>query len=624
MKDLLDRDQQIRRVAVFILTLAISAGAATAQSSATKSPAEVLKVVEEAINQTSQRHMDFQVNTPWQILHGLLALRENYVLKNGDQMVNALHHMSNGAQYKGKLWFEATQYGGRAHPYNGTPYDFEGHVNQSLAIIAMCNPPLTHQFLVEGGRSVTMADMIKHAQMMVNSKEETTWTLWFLTHYLDQDTQWVNAQGQRWSMESLVRIQTAASPIGAPCGGTHSLFALAYARNSYLQKHGELRGAWLEADQKLQRYIAAAQAMQNRDGSFATQFFKARGFSNEFNERIKSSGHMLEWLMMALPRKRLDEAWVARGVERLAQDLLDNAENEAECGPLYHSLHALILYRQRVAPDLSPPIPAELAANGNARPLASGSVISVRPDNSASPENVEKLPEASPSIVGVPGTDVAMTAKPESGIPAPAESLPGTNESLTPKTASVPDNKTSATVAVPTPKSEVVIESNGLGKTSPAATKVEPQPTRTAELPNKTKSAEPSIKIEPKQPARVIEGRFPKDLPQTSPEWLQALRTPAGPDAGKSAVTGETTEPPTVPMPVPMTPDAAPEAASQEPRPVQEVPALMPILKRPRAEIGEKPEDLMPKVRPIKDETPASPSYEFSDDQFLTPPTTGN
>ncbi len=53
MKDLLDRDQQIRRVAVFILTLAISAGAATAQSSATKSPAEVLKVVEEAINQTS-------------------------------------------------------------------------------------------------------------------------------------------------------------------------------------------------------------------------------------------------------------------------------------------------------------------------------------------------------------------------------------------------------------------------------------------------------------------------------------------------------------------------------------------------------------------------------------------
>ncbi|MCA8999557.1 MAG: hypothetical protein KDA80_21355, partial [Planctomycetaceae bacterium] len=433
-----------------------------AASSSPENDAELLELVDDAIAKTSFRHLDFQVHTPWQILHGLLALRENYVIKNGDQMVNVLEHISNGARYKGNLWFEATQHGAKAHPYNGTPFDFEGHVNQTLAIVAMCNPSLDHKFLVEGGKTVTMKDMIKHAQMSVNTREETTWTLWFLTHYLDQDTQWVNSQGQRWSMESLVRIQTAASPIGAPCGGTHSLFALAYARNSYLQKHGELRGVWLEADQKLQRYIAAAQAMQNRDGSFATEFFKARGFSTDFNERIKSSGHMLEWLMMALPRKRLDEAWVVRGVERLARDLIENASAPAECGPLYHSLHALTLYRQRMAPDLTPTAPAELATAPNAKPLDAGSVVSVEPDKSADP-NAETLPQITAQPPSKPVLVPQETAQAQS--PARTES-----------------------VAEVSPKSTVTLETPGMKPELPLPPV---EPVRTAEVPE-TPSEVPS------------------------------------------------------------------------------------------------------------------------------------
>ncbi|HWL08398.1 MAG TPA: hypothetical protein VNQ76_08340 [Planctomicrobium sp.] len=315
-------------------------------SAATIDP--VLKRVNEAVEITKLRNLDFQRHTPWQILHGLLALRENYTVKNGPEFVNALDYLSTKARYKGDAWFETTAYGGRAHPYNGTPYDFEGHVNQSLSIIAMCNVPLTHQFKTGDGRTVTMADMVKNAQMSVNSKDELTWTLWYLTHYLDQDTAWTNAQGQQWSMESLVRNQVAASVLTAPCGGTHNLFALAYARNSYMQKHGQLRGAWLEADHKIQQYIATAQAMQNRDGSFATQYFKSRGYSTDFNERIKASGHMLEWLLVALPKSRLNEDWLRSGVQTLANDMIQNASQPADCGPLYHSLHALVLYQQRM------------------------------------------------------------------------------------------------------------------------------------------------------------------------------------------------------------------------------------------------------------------------------------
>jgi hypothetical protein len=311
------------------------------------SPVDPLQeIVDKAISTTSQRFLDSEVHTPWQIIHGLLALRENYVIKQGGVPVNAVEWISSGADYKGAHWFEATEDGGRAHPYNGTPYEFEGHVNQFLAVIAMSKLPLDHEFKSGSGKIVTMQEMVHHAKMNVSSLEEITWTLWFLSQYLEQDEEWINNKNEPWSMERLVRMQVKASPYDAPCGGTHGMFALAYARNAYLKEHGELRGAWLEADQKLQRYLAASQRMQNRDGSFATDWFKSTGISDEFNERIKYSGHMLEWILVSLPKERLQEQWVRVGVQTLCYDLIKNAREPSECGPLYHALHALVLYKE--------------------------------------------------------------------------------------------------------------------------------------------------------------------------------------------------------------------------------------------------------------------------------------
>jgi len=389
----------------------------------------IIPLVDRAIAVTRQRNLDFKVHTPWQILHGLLALRNDYTVKNGSEFVNALDYISTTAKFKNERWFERTTTGAKAHPYNGTPYDFEGHVNQTLSIMAMCDLPLTHEFTLSDGSKATMADMVRHAQWAVTTKEETTWTLWFLTHYVDQDAHWTNFEGEQWSMERLVKVQNSASTYNAPCGGCHSLFALAYARNAYMQKHGKLQGAWLEADQKLQQYIAAAQSMMNRDGSFATQYFKARGFSYDFNERIASSGHMIEWLMLALPRKRLDEAWLRLGVQTLANDLIRNASQPADCGPLYHSLHALILYKQRVDISPAPSIPSELAAKEtvNAGPLTSSV-----PDGESMPLTAQQMRE-------IHKTPVQESPKPTMTAAAePKTVTPGTS-------ASTEDSKASET-----------------------------------------------------------------------------------------------------------------------------------------------------------------------------------
>lgn len=312
----------------------------------------LLQLAMKAIDKTQRRYMDANQHRPWQIIHGLVGLRRDLELRDRNRKVNAIEWLSSGPTFKGEHWFMVTEHGAKARGYNGTPYEFEGHVNQTLALLAMSNLSLEHQFRVAGGRTITMADLVNHAKLNVTTREEITWTLWFLTHYLDIDEEWTNVDGDPWSIEELVRLQTRASVVNAPCGGTHGLFAIAYARNAYLYKHGHLRGTYFDADQKIKRHIELARKLQNRDGSFSTEYFKGPGYSRDFNERLKSSGHMLEWLMMAMPHKQLSEPWVRRAVASVATDLVHNAHRPAETGPMYHAVHSLVLYRERMIHSL--------------------------------------------------------------------------------------------------------------------------------------------------------------------------------------------------------------------------------------------------------------------------------
>ena len=398
-------------------------------------PDPVLALAKRAIDINRQRYLDpSRGHSPWMIMHGALALRQEYTLKIGNQPVNALEYITQrNPVYVASLedplkppgspavkirdhWFESTAHGGRAHPYV-VSFAFEGHVNQFLAILSMADLPLTQTFVVSDSqkpgatKTITMADFVRHAQMNVNAHEEPSWTLWFLTNYLEPDAQWINKDGQAWSMEQLVTIQTNAplfnkfKPI-APCGGTHGLFALACACNSYQQKHGKLQGAWIAARKKLDDHIGYAQAGQNGDGTFSTEFFMANGYSAEMGKRFKSSGHMLEWLMMALPPERLQEPWIQKAVNRVAFDQIhwgSAALGTADTGAMYHALHALVLYRNRIEPPTSTQplaqeakLPPELMkpAPGTATPQPP-EVVPVPPQNKTDPPMpAGKEPEA--------------------------------------------------------------------------------------------------------------------------------------------------------------------------------------------------------------------------------------
>jgi len=310
--------------------------------------------VDKAIAISRRRYLTAGVHSPWQILHGVLALRQSYVLKLDGKKVNALEWIAAGAKFEGEYWFQKSEYGGRAHPYN-RPYAFQGHANQFLAILTMSNLPTSYKFQVAGNQTITIADMVRNAQMEVNTDDEIAWTLWALAHYLSPDARWVNSRGEQWSIERLVRIQTGEPDWNAACGASHGLFALSYARNRYQQTGQRLRGTWRKADRNIKQHISLVRRYQNGDGTFSTNYFQGPQFSRDFDKRLSTSGHTLEWLMVALPSERLREDWVRRGVAAIAREMIENRHQPAKCGSLYHALDGLIIYRERTRPHLRAP-----------------------------------------------------------------------------------------------------------------------------------------------------------------------------------------------------------------------------------------------------------------------------
>lgn len=310
-----------------------------------------------------RRLLSTEDHTPWQIMHGMLALRQDFLIRHEGKPVNCLEWIQSGPLFERESWFEKTQVQvftgrggnqayqmmmvGRGHPYNKA-YAFEGHINQFVAILSMSGIPLETQFQTPQG-PVSMRDMLNYAKLTVNDREEVTWTLWALSRYLPSDAEWLNSRGEKWSIERLVKTEVGKSLNGAPCGGTHGLFALAHARNVYLRSGKPMVGVWLEAEQKIRRYIQTARMQQNSDGTLSSNYFRGREFKPAFDKRMASSGHLLEFLMMAIPSRELNDPWIRRAIEATSNDLMANRKSFVSCSPLYHATSALSIYLDRVA-----------------------------------------------------------------------------------------------------------------------------------------------------------------------------------------------------------------------------------------------------------------------------------
>lgn len=286
-------------------------------------------------------------HSPWQIFKRVLALRQNTTLRLDGKVVNAIEWFSTSEpQFDEQPWLLLTPHGAKFHPFTRI-YAFEGHPAQFLAYLSESNLPLKHELHVEG-KLMTLNDLVTNTMKEVNLKEEVTWVLWALQHFLEPDAVWSNQANEAWSIERLVQLESNRPVIGAPNGGNDQLFALTRARDKYLRSGRQLRGPWLQADQKIRQHIEIARSLQNSDGSFSSDFYKGPGNTTDINRRMNTTGHTMEFLSASLPNERLHEPWVKNAVKVVSEELIINRNAQIDCGPLFHSLNALIIYRDRL------------------------------------------------------------------------------------------------------------------------------------------------------------------------------------------------------------------------------------------------------------------------------------
>ncbi len=71
----------------------------------------LIKLVWETREAQRRRLLSTAEHTPWVIMHGMLALREDFVIRHNGEVISGLEWISTGPTYKNEYWFEKTRFG---------------------------------------------------------------------------------------------------------------------------------------------------------------------------------------------------------------------------------------------------------------------------------------------------------------------------------------------------------------------------------------------------------------------------------------------------------------------------------------------------------------------------------
>ena len=284
---------------------------------------------------------------PWEVMHSMLSYElYSKVLEGGPRgkPITAVGFLCYNKPSERKKLLYINQ-AGEIDARVGV--GLQGHKGQLLAMLAQCNVSPEYPIRVEG-KEYKIKDFIRSEQHTCYARTELTFKLIGLGHYLDSNSKWVNTQGEEWDIPRLIREERTQPIRGAACGGTHRLsgLSLAYMRR---EARGEpIDGEYLEARNFVRNYQQYAFRLQNRDGSFSTEWFRGRGAEEDIERRIRTSGHTLEWLIYSLPDEQLRSNNVVRGVTYLTNLMANYGKQEWHKGSLAHAIHALVLYDKRV------------------------------------------------------------------------------------------------------------------------------------------------------------------------------------------------------------------------------------------------------------------------------------
>jgi len=281
----------------------------------------------------------------WETMHGFLPWGVDAQIRTSQyrQPVNTIGWICWNKPCRGHRLFEVKN--GKLEAKQGPRV--QGHHGQFLAMLAQSFVPASYEIQVDG-QSFTVQDLIEFEKETCQPKSELTFKLMALSYYMPADATWTSRDGKEWSLERLLKEEITQKVVGAACGGTHRLTGIAFAVASRKKAGLPMDGVWAKAEEYLAAYHKHSFQIQNRDGSFSTNWFEGRGMERDVDRRLQTSGHILEFLIYSLPQEKLTEPEIVRAVNYITTTLQRNPKHEWSIGPKGHALHALVLYDQLV------------------------------------------------------------------------------------------------------------------------------------------------------------------------------------------------------------------------------------------------------------------------------------
>jgi len=303
--------------------------------------------IRRVLNHYYQRPLNTRDRSPWEMMHALLAYEvDSKILLGGPKgkSTSAVGWLCfNQACKRRTLMYVSDN--GQMRVRVGPA--LQGHRGQLLAMLAQAKVSKSYPMRIEG-HDFTVSDLAKMEMRTCYPRTELTFKLIGLMHYLDSDATWMNDQGMEWNIPRLVSEEIRQPVRGAACGGTHRLSGLTLAYKTRQLRGEPIDGQYLKAQKFVTRYQQYAYRLQNRDGSFSTEWFRGPGNEKSIDRKLKTTGHLLEWLLYAASEKQLRHQKTANAANYLATIMYNNRYKDWEAGPLGHAIHALLLYDRMV------------------------------------------------------------------------------------------------------------------------------------------------------------------------------------------------------------------------------------------------------------------------------------
>lgn len=345
-------------------------------------------------------------NDPWEVMHSMLSYElHSRVLEGGGRgkPITAIGHLCFNRPTGRKQMMYLNENGDLDVRVG---VGLQGHKGQFLAMLAQCNVSPDYPIRVEG-KEFTIRDLVESEQRSCYSKTELTFKLIGLGHYLASDASWLNDQGEVWDIPRLIKEERTQKIRGAACGGTHRLAGLSLAYRRREARGEPLDGEYREAAKFVSEYQSYAFKLQNSDGSLSTEWFRGRGDEEDIERRIRTTGHLLEWLAYSLPDEQLTARPTVRAVSYLTSLMATYSKQDWHKGSIAHALHALVIYDKRVFQPHDEAEQTNLAVNPTANRYRGYSIY-------RGVLRGQEAPEASGGFFGLFGNS-RSTQRPSSG-----------------------------------------------------------------------------------------------------------------------------------------------------------------------------------------------------------------